>query len=61
MDLTARPVLIGLSFIIAVCGVVVLWGSATALRLWTLSNAIWVFRPMMATVRWKLCSLQYLS
>ena len=25
MDLTARPVLIGLGFIIAVCGAVVLW------------------------------------
>jgi hypothetical protein len=45
MDESNRGVLIGLSSIIAVSGAVLLWAIVTALRLWTLSNGIWVFSP----------------
>jgi hypothetical protein len=58
VDLTARGVLIGLASIIAVCGVALLWVDRKSVASSTLSNGIWFFGPTMATVHWKLCSLQ---
>jgi hypothetical protein len=61
VDLTARPVLIGLGFIIAVCGAVVLWVEHNSAAPMDFIERHLGFHPTMATVRWKLCSLQRLS
>ena len=55
MDLIARGVLLGLASIIAVCGAMLLWVERKSAGPMDFIERL--FRPTMATVHWKLCSL----